>query len=121
MNIFERAAITAKRKLEIGELCTWSESVVSTDPNKPWIDSVASVQVYSVRMIFKRERNKPGFILSKASDEFVQFFAQMAAQDFVPTVNGIVTRSDGTKLAVRSLNPLAPNGFVIMWEVEFKQ
>lgn len=125
MGQFDRAIATAKRLIEKnGQVVTWrkTEDGTAPDGSKPWKPGTTVVTDYPVSIVFLPE--------SRVGYEFLAMLANtevpkgkltglMAAPSgFVPTLKDVVVRGSET-LGLRSLDPLAPNGDVIIYTIGF--
>ncbi len=47
--------------------------------------------------------------------------ALMASVSFTPSIQDVVVRSSGETLRIKSIDPLSPNGQIILYTIEFDQ
>jgi hypothetical protein len=125
MGQFDRQIALAQRLIKkYGEPCLWEPTGTPTtaDPTKPWISAdAAPVTPTPVSILFKRDNQDVFARLTAGSNiESGGQKAIMAANSIVPSMTDSVVRSDGTKLALQSIDKLAPNGQVIVWFLVFK-
>jgi hypothetical protein len=88
------------------------------DTTQPWKTVVAQSIPLPVSILFTRGGSK---LVAGTNIEVATQLAIMPAYGFTPSMTDTVTRSDGSVLALESINPLSPNGQVIIWRLEFKQ
>lgn len=122
--VYERAIATAKRMIEAkGMPCVWTEirPGPATAPNKP--GPTISFEYPDTYLVFLPE-NRIGYEWLKAitGTEIPEGggYALMAAVDFEPTLSSTITQIDGTELQPNSIDPLSPNGEIILYTVKFK-
>jgi hypothetical protein len=126
MTVYGAQIATAKRLIASkGERVVWREpaAAVVPDVNKPWIETDAAAPIdYSVRIVFlpiDRINSQLFRYVKDSGTPRGTVMGLMAAVPFTPTLTGRVTRTDGSALGVRSVEPLAPDGTPIIWTVEF--
>jgi hypothetical protein len=125
MGQFDRAIATAKRLIaKNGQTVTWrkTQDGVPADGAKPWKPGTTVVVDYSVPIVFLPE-SRVGFeflaMLANTEVPKGKLTGLMAAPaDFVPTLKDIVIRG-GETYSIRTLDPLAPNGDVILYTIGF--
>ena len=113
----------AEQLREDGQLVTWQKIVDGTpaDAAKPWKPGEATVTEYPVYIVFLPDdrqgyqvsRYGKGTEVPRGSEKGL-----MAAQDFEPAIKDTIVR-DGKTLSICGINPLRPNGQVIMYELWF--
>ncbi len=124
MGIFDRQIAQATRMIGAkGQEVTWRQIVDGTpaDTDKPWMPGEADTADYTVKMVFLPETRFNLEFLNLTEGTTVakgRVVGLMAAQAFTPTLKDIVIR-DGVNMGVRSVDPLAPNGDIIMYTVRF--
>ena len=130
MGEYDRAIASAKRVIaKKGEACKWhvTAPAVVADSDTPWIETVdgAAPVVHADTFIalFPLSRQFSELIRYLRGTEIVtgSLYGLMSAQSFTPAIADIVERKDGTKLGIVSIDPLAPNGDVILYTIEFKK
>lgn len=123
MGVFDRQIEKAKEMIAAkGELCTWVIAGAPTsDPETPWINTESDDTSLKVSLLFTMDSTNPLFLLlaGSAVEEGSQK-ALMASVGFTPKADDTVIRTDGTKLALKSVTKLAPNGQLILWKLVFK-
>lgn len=124
MGRFDRQIETAKRLIkQNGQLVTWRRVTDGSpvSPSEPWKPGAPTYTDVPVYIVFIPEDRRNAEFLSALSGTSVpkgKLVGYMAAQDFVPTLKDVVLR-DGETIGVRTLDPLAPNGQVIMYTIRF--
>lgn len=124
--LLTRAVATAQRLIsKCGEVCQWSvaPTPITPDPAKPFIqeNGVAGPPT-PVSIVFKTDAASPLFELLQSSKiEGSGLKALLAAKaGLAPKIADTVIRSDGTKLALKSIDPLAPNGSPVLYFLVFR-
>lgn len=125
MGKFDRQIETAKRLIsKNGQTVTWRKVGVDTpDPSKPWKPAADTSTDTDVVICFL----PPGRI----GQELIRYLkgtevttgsvqGLMSAVDFEPSANDVVIR-DGKTLRIKSIDPLSPNGQIILYTIEFDQ
>ena len=128
MTVYAAQIATAKRLIAAkGEAVTWREAAAASVPdvNKPWVEGdLAAAVEHAVRIVFlpidRINSQVMRYMRDSGGVPGGNISGLMASVSFKPTVTGTVVRSDGTVLAVRSIEPLAPDGTPIIWTVEFQ-
>jgi hypothetical protein len=125
MGQFDRQIALAKRLIKkYGEPCLWAPSGTPTtaDPNQPWISTDAAPVAPTPVFILKKLDKQDVFarLTAGSSVESGGQKAIMAANGIIPSMIDSVVTSDGTRLALQSIDKLAPNGQVIVWFLVFK-
>lgn len=120
-----RATATATRLIaKYGEPCTWQSTSDPTVPDatKPFITVDGVTTPHTIPILFVTDSSNPLMkLLAATSVETTGRKAIMAASSaFVPKLSDVVVRSDATKLALNSVDPVAPNGVPILWKLVFK-
>jgi len=126
MGRFDRQIATAKRAiLKNGELCTWrAPTAVTPNVGEPWKPVADTPVDYEDIPIL--------FLPSSSVNALVQYLkgtevptgstsGLMAAVSFVPSAKDVVIRSTGEVLRIKSIDPLSPNGQIILYTIEFDQ
>lgn len=125
MGQFDRQIETAKRLIaKNGQTVTWRKVGVDTpDPSKPWKPAADTSTDTDVVVCFL----PPG----RVGQELIRYLkgtevttgsvqGLMSAVSFEPTANDVVVR-DGKTLRIKSIDPLSPNGQIILYTIEFDQ
>jgi len=125
MGQFDRQIETAKRLIaKNGQTVTWRKLGVATpDPSTPWKPAADTPEDHSPKICFL----PPG----RVGQELIRYLkgtevttgsvqGLMSAVDFEPTANDVVIR-DGKTLRIKSIDPLSPNGQIILYTIEFDQ
>lgn len=124
MGTYDRQIATATRLIKAkGQSVTWRQIADGSpaDPSQPWKPGASANTDYTVDMVFLPEdRRDYEFLFAMKGTEVPigKLTALMAAVPFVPSIKDIVIR-DGVKYGIRSIDPLAPNGQVILYTVRF--
>lgn len=124
MGKFDRQIATAARLIkENGQLVTWRQVTDGTpaDSAEPWKPGAPTTVDNSVYIVFLPEdRRDAEFLRALAGTDIPKgkLVGLMAAQSFTPTLKDVVIR-DGVTLGVRTLDPLAPNGQIILYTIRF--
>jgi hypothetical protein len=109
---------------EDGQLCQWvKQTIVLTDPDKPWLGGVPTDHPYDVPIAFvPASGNIFGMTRYKAAIEAGEFttFGLMAPPDgFVPELGDKVLR-DGAPLVLVNLDTLRPAEDVVLYILSIK-
>lgn len=127
MAVYARQIAAALRQISAkGELVTWRIPAVPTvaDPTQPWIvtNGAAAVDKPVSILFLPLNRQSSQLIQYLTGTEVVvgEVYGLMGAVDFVPELTGTVIRTSGKVLAIQSIDPLSPNGEVILYTVVFK-
>jgi len=124
MGVLDRAVATALRLItKYGEACVWNQAATPVIANaaQPWIKTTGEPTPNNVRILYTSDSsNAFAKLLAGSIVEAGQNTAIMPAYNFTPADTDTVVRSDGTKLALESIRPVAPNGQVILWHLVFK-
>lgn len=122
--LFDRAIATATRLIaKDGDPCTWVSAAAPSvaDPDQPWIMTDNAPVTYQVPIVFVNESSNPFAKLVTGSQiPGSGKRGLMATVPFTPQLTDTVIRSDGTKMALLSIDPLDPNGAKILWKLVFK-
>lgn len=124
MGRFDKQITTAKRAiLKNGEKCVWRAPVsVEVDPAMPW-KPVAddSVDYDDTPILFLPAGSINALISLLAGTEVPvgSTSGLMASVSFVPSIKDVVIRTDGSMLRIKSIDPLSPNGQIILYTIEF--
>jgi hypothetical protein len=125
MGVYDRQIAQVNRQVTAkGEQCIWNQASapVVADPTKPWITSKGQPEAQTVSILFTSSAsNALARLLAGSNVETGKLRGIMPAQSFTPDLNDQIVRSDGTVLELDSVEPLAPNGQVILWWLGFKQ
>lgn len=126
MAVFAAQTARALKKIKAkGEAVIWvKQNQVTPDANKPWRAEapVGSPTTYPVSMVFLA----PGGIAQQSSEHLMSGTsvpeggqrALMHSVTFTPELNDIVLRGNDT-LHLKGIDPVAPNGEVIIWKLRF--
>lgn len=124
---YSRQTAAALRQIKAkGELVTWRIPAVAAvaDPTQPWIVTNGAAAVdKSVSIVFLPLNRRLSQLIQYAPGTEViagEVYGLMGAVDFVPELTGTVIRTSGKVLAIQSIDPLEPNGEVIIYTVIFK-
>lgn len=126
MGRFDRQIETAKRLIaKNGQTVTWRKPAATTpDVSKPWLPVAALPTDYDDVVICFLPPGRIGEELIKfvKGSEVTTGSVQglMASVSFEPDAKDIVLR-DGKTLRIKSIDPLSPNGQVILYTIEFDQ
>lgn len=123
MSIYSTAIKTALRLIKrYGEAVTWVvEGTPTADGATPWITSDGAETSFSVSILYTSHSDNPlAKLLPGTEIETGELQGLMPAVNFTPKVDDTVIRSNGTKLAIQSVRPLAPSGETILWFLVFK-
>lgn len=124
MGVYDRQIAQAQKQIKKkGQLVTWTQTAaVVNDPSKPFITSDAGSPItYPVYIAFLSPRKGLSSVLAYLKNtDVVQAGIRglMGAVDFVPQITDKVIRN-GKTLTIRNIDPLAPNGQVILYSIEF--
>lgn len=124
MGVYDRQIALALQLIKAkGEACVWNTTVVPVpaDPSKPWISGAPVDTPYPVNIVFLNQSSNPLAQLIAGSN-FVASGKKglMPAVPFKPQLSDTVTRTDGSVLALKSVDAIDPNGQIILWTLEFK-
>ena len=123
MGRYDRQIATAARLVsKYGQPVTWRRVAdgAPADPLKPWKPTAATNTDVTVDMVFVPKGKNSEFLALMKGTEVPkgELVGYMAAQSFTPTLKDLVIR-DGVALSVCSIDPIAPNGDVILYTVSF--
>jgi len=127
MGVYDRQIATALRVIrEKGEACTWTaKAAPTTDPATPWLPVAGVAVAYTNTPIafFPLSRQWSELLRYLKGTEVVtgSLYGLMPAVAFAPQLTDIITRTDGSKLAPITIDPLAPNGEIILYTIEFRK
>jgi hypothetical protein len=122
MSIYDRQIATAKRLIKAkGQLVIWAQTD-SLLGSKPWLPGTKTTINHNVSIVFLPQ--------SKTFMEFLRFMkgtdipvgsmiGLMAAVNFEPKVSDLIIRPND-ELKIKSINPLAPNGDIIFYQIEIE-
>lgn len=127
MGVYDRQIATAKRLIEKkGRKCVWRsiDNEAPSDADKPWKPGAVDTEDYNVSVVFLPDtRSQVEFLqaLTGTDINVGEDYGLMPAVDFVPTLRAEIYDETGTTLlrTVNSLEPLAPNGDVILYTLRF--
>lgn len=128
MTAYASQIASVKRVIKArGEKCVWRSAAApaATDPTQPWIETVAAPAVETdAHILFtpitRINSQLMRHVLAQGGQPGGNVMGLMASVSFDPTLAGVVVRSSGAVLAVRSADPLAPDGTPILWTLEFE-
>jgi len=125
MGQFDRQIETAKRLIaKNGQSIVWRKlGVGMPDPLMPWKLTADTHDDYTATICF--------LPIGRVGQELIRYLKGtevttgsvrgiMRAVDFEPTANDVVIR-DGKTLRIKSIDPLSPNGQIILYTIEFDQ
>lgn len=119
-----RAIATAQKQVAVyGEPCSWisTPEPVTADATKPWVQTpTAAPQGVPVSILFVKGSSPFMQLMAGSDQEQSRQNGLMAAVGFTPKADDSVVRSDGTVLAIESIDALKPNGEIILWRLVFK-
>lgn len=124
MGQFDRQIATAKRLIaKNGQAVTWRRTTdaAPADSAKPWKPGTSTVIDTPVTIIFLPEdRRDFEFLRLLGATEVPKgkLVGLMAAVGFTPTIKDTVIRA-GVSLGIDAIDPLAPNGQIILYTVRF--
>lgn len=124
MGVFDRQIANAIRVIQKkGQVVTWRQlsDGAPADMSKPWKPGETVETEVEVSIVFLPETQKNLEFLRLIMGTTVptgNLTGLMAAQNFTPKVKDIVVR-DGIPLGVCSVDPLAPNGDIILYSLRF--
>lgn len=121
MGVYDRAIETAARLIrEKGEVCQWRVPGVSSPAeDTPWINTEPADTLSPASIVFLPSSN-PLFQMMRGTEVISgKEYGLMAAQTFTPKVGDTVQRKDGSIFTILEATPLAPNGDVILWTLDF--
>lgn len=127
MGVYDRQIATAKRLITAkGRKCVW-RAIDNEDPadvDKPWKPGAVESEDHDVNIVFLPDtRSQVEFLqaLTGTDINVGDDYGLMPAVDFVPTLRAEVYDETGTTQlrSVKSIEPLAPNGDVIMYTLRF--
>lgn len=127
MGRFDRQIATAKAAIKKnGELCTWRAPTAATPevgekPWKPVADTPTDYEDISILFLPAGTINALVRFLKGTEVPTGSTSALMGAVAFVPSAKDVVIRSDGSELRIKSIDPLKPNGQIILYTIEFDQ
>lgn len=123
MSAIDNAVATAKRLIErYGEACTW-RSKSNTAGTVAWKPGASRVTSHDCRLIFLRSKKLDMKAIVKALGSKSEItdgqIRGLLAGDcgFTPSANDEIIRSDGSVNVIHSIDPLAPNGSVVFYEI----
>lgn len=125
MGVYDRQIATAKRLIaKKGEVVTWLPSTTVQDNSKPWQTTQpgGTHPSYNVSIAFIPISDNPIDALlrfvkgTSVTDGTLKGY--MGQVPFAPATNDSIVR-DGKTYIVKSIDPLAPNGEPILYEIYF--
>ena len=126
MAVFQRQIDTAKRLIvKNGQIVVWRSlsDGAPGDAAKPWKPGAGTFVDYNVSIAFLPE-NRVGYewLARLANTEIAEGsgYGLMHVVPFAPDLKDIVLKP-GAPLRITSIDPLAPNGEVILYTVRFAQ
>lgn len=126
MAVFQRQIDTAKRLIvKNGQTVVWRSLSDGSpgDAAKPWKPGAGTFVDYNVSIVFLPE-NRVGYewLTRLAGTEIAEGsgYGLMYAVPFAPDLKDIVLKA-GAPLRLTSIDPLAPNGEVILYTLRFDQ
>lgn len=128
MTVYASAIATAQRMIAAkGASCVWRVPTTPdvADPTKPWIETDAAPPTeHAVKIVFlpitRINSQLMRFLVGQGYQPGGNVMGLMASVPFEPTLAGRVVKQDGTVCAVRSVDPIAPDGTPILWTIEFQ-
>lgn len=123
MGVYDRQIATAKRLIAAsGQSVTWRQlSETTPDDAKPWNAANGAPLNHSVSIVFLPiNRVNQQLIHALRGTEVPVGILQglMGAVSFVPSIKDTVIRN-GITYNISSIDPIAPNGDVILYTIEF--
>lgn len=127
MGTFDRQIATATRLIaKNGRACIWRAlgNEASEDADKPWIKGEETTDDNTVSIVFLPDTSANLAFLRTLTNEAINVgddYGLMSVGDFVPTNRAEIYDETGVTLlrGVKSVNPLAPNGEVILYTLRF--
>lgn len=127
MGTYDRQIATAKRLIgKSGRACVWRAIIdgAAPDADKPWKKGDDQENDYDVKLLFLPDTRSNMAFLQSLGSEAINVgddYGLIAAVDFVPTNRAEIYDETGTTLlrGVKSVEPLAPNGDVILYTIRF--
>jgi len=127
MGVYDRQIATALRMIrEKGELCVWASSTqAEANDSEPWNGTPSeSVPYEDTPIVF--------FPLNQQWSELIRYlrgtevqsgslYGIMPQVEFSPQLTDSVTRSDGSVLRPLAIDPLSPNGEIILYTIRFNK
>jgi len=126
MGQFDTAIATATRMIaKFGQSVTWRKMTISTlpDANKPWLPTTDTKTEYTVSIVFlpTNRANEELIRYLKGSDVTLgSVYGLMAVQTFEPRAKDTGMRGNNL-LRIKNVDPVSPNGQVILYTIEFDQ
>lgn len=127
MGVYDRQIASAKRLIAAkGQNVIWRRLSISTplpDVNKPWKpgdDTTVDVSVSIVFVPVNRVGNELIHLLKGTEIATGSLKGLMGAVSFEPSIKDVVIRGDKT-LRIKSIEPIAPNGDIIIYTIEFDE
>lgn len=124
MGVFDRQRATAKRLIvKNGQAVVWRSLSGGTpaDPAKPWKPGATVPVEHNVHIVFLNEKRIGYEWLARALNTEVpegSGYGLLHFVDFAPNLQDAVVK-DGVELKLSMVDPLAPNGEVILYFVRF--
>lgn len=119
MGVFDRQIETARRLIaKNGEICVWREMVnaAGSEPWKPSDPAEIDVPKHDVKICWVPEATIRNMFDSEVPR--LTYYGLMSVQDFRPSIQDDIQRSDGSRAKVEWLTELNPNGAEsILWAI----
>lgn len=127
MAVYARQIESVLRQIKAkGESVIWRIPAVPTvaDPAQPWIVTNGAAAVDNpVSIVFLPLNRQSSQLLQYLTGTEVvtgEVYGLMGAVAFTPELTATVVRTSGKVLGIKSIDPLEPNGEVILYTVVFK-
>lgn len=125
MGVFDRQIATAKRLIEKnGQTINWVQRPAGTvDPDTPWLPTVGVPVTYTPRIVFL-PRSRLNYQLIRALNPNAPevpggtLYGLMAQVSFTPSKDDVVVRA-GVEYRMIGIDPLSPNGEIILYTIDF--
>jgi len=125
MGVYDRQIATAKRLIsQKGQSVTWRQLAdgAPVDSSKPWKPSAATPTDNPVSIVFLpplKENQELIRYLKGTEVPTGSVSGLMPAVTFAPAAKDVVIRNS-VELVVKSIDPLSPNGEIILYFLEFE-
>lgn len=126
MGQFDRQIATAKRLIaKYGQTCIWRKVAngAPVDSLKPWKPTASETSDNNASIVFlpaSRENRELLRYLKGTEIPVGSIQGLMPAVSFEPTLKDVVIR-DGKQLRLKSIDPVSPNGEIILYTLEFEE
>lgn len=124
MGVYDRQIANAKRAIKAkGQLVTWQINNNSENAAEPWNPGAVAPTNKQVSILFlpiNRQGQELIRLLKGTDIATGSLSGLMGAVDFEPKINDLVLRGNET-LTIKNVDPLAPNGDVILYTIEFQK